>query len=190
MKRLAAALAIGMATQAGAGGLDLNGQPTTFLFQRGTVAELGFGRIQPSITGNDTAAFGSGASGNIASDITLPFLSFKTDLTERLSFGISYETPFGADVAYAPTSLAFGGTRASAETASVTALLRYRLSDRVSVHGGLRWQRASAEFLLTGAVYGPIAGYGATMSGDDALGYVAGVTYEIPEYFILSLIHI
>jgi len=188
MKRIATALTVVCATQAGAGGIDVTGQPTSFIFNQGTVLELGFGSINPSISGNDSAAFGSGASGNIASSKLVPFFSFKHDFSDKLSFGIAYEQPFGADVTYAPTSAAFAGTTASAETSSITAILRYKFSDRISIYGGPRWQTAEASFGLTGAIYGPFSGYTASMARDNSLGYVAGAAFEIPEYYIRAAV--
>jgi long-chain fatty acid transport protein len=184
MRLTAAAMLTALATQSTAGGLDVSGQPISFIFNPGTVIEFGYGRISPSISGNDAAIFGGGATGNIAKDIDAPFFSFKHDFNEKLSFGVIYEQPFGADVAYGPTSFAFAGTTASAETSSVTAILRYKINERWSVYGGPRWQRAEANFLLTGGIYGPFSGYSATLAQDDGLGYVIGAAFEIPEYFI------
>lgn len=188
MKRIAIVALLGFLPSfpplAHAGGLDLGGQSVGFLFNEGTVAELGFGVIAPSISGRDAAFLGGGDSGNIASAAPVPSLSFKHDFTERLSFGILYEQPFGAGITYDATSLAFGGTAASASTHSVTGLFRYKLTDRFSLHGGARWQSAEAEFDLVGAIYGPFSGYSARMARDSGIGYVLGATFEIPEYFI------
>ncbi len=185
IKRMALSGALALAAaQVTAGGLDTTGQSIGFLFSEGTVAELGYAHVMPKISGNDAFGPFTGPSGNIASEISLPMASFKHDFTEKLSFGIIVERPFGAGVAYGATSLAFGGTSASAETTSITALLRYRLSDRFSVHGGLRWQRAEASFALLGGIYGPLSGYTATMAPDSGVGYVVGAAYEIPDYFL------
>ncbi len=184
MRLTLCAAALALATQASAGGIDMTGQSIGFIFKPGTVAELGFGRVAPSVTGNDAATFGGGASGNIGSAVILPTFSFKHDFTDKLSAGIIYEQPFGADVTYGATSLAFAGTTAGADTSSLTAILRYKLSDRISVYGGPRWQSAEASFLLTGTLYGPLSGYSATMARDNSVGYVVGAAFEIPEYFI------
>jgi long-subunit fatty acid transport protein len=124
------------------------------------------------------------ATGNIAADRTIPIVSFKHDFTDQFSAGIQYEQPFAADVTYGPSAIAFAGTTASADVSSITALMRYKLSERFSVHGGLRWQTAKANFGLSGALYGPFSGYTATMDRDSALGYVIGGAFEIPEYFL------
>lgn len=184
MRLISAAFLTALATQSAAGGLDVTGQPISFIFNPGTVLEVGFGRISPSISGNDAAIFGGGATGNIAGEINAPYLSFKTDINDKLSIGVMYEQPFGADATYAPTSAAFAGTTASADTSSITVLFRYKLTDRWSVYAGPRWQAAEANFRLTGAIYGPFSGYTAALGRDEGLGYVVGAAFEIPEYFI------
>lgn len=189
MRMTAAALAVLGAHlvggQAAAGGLDTTGQPITFLFQQGSVAELGFGIINPGISGRDSIAFGGSPTGDTAPRITAPFLSYKQDVTDRLSLGLMLERPFGAEIAY-PTgaSIAFGGTTASAKTTSLSLLARYKLNDRFSLYAGPRMQSAEADFQLTGAIYGAFAGYTANMERDTGFGYVVGATFEIPEYFV------
>ncbi len=173
-----------IATQAGAGGIDQNGQPIGFIFEERTYLEIGAGSVSPFVSGNDFAIFGGGPSGNIAKPI-LPFsFSLKTDLTDKLSIGILWDQPFGAEIEYGPGSALFGGTTAVANISALTALVRYKFSDRFSVHGGARIQSGNAEVSLTGAAYGGLSGYNVTLSNDTAVGYVAGVAYEIPEYFL------
>jgi long-chain fatty acid transport protein len=172
------------AAQASAGGLDATGQPISFLFGQGTVAELGFGIVGTEISGRDAAVFGGSATGNLGRDIAIMSFSYKQDLTDRLSFGVLVENPFVAEIAYGPGSVAFAGTSASAKTTGVTLLGRYKVTDRISVFGGPRFQSATADFLLTGAIYGPFSGYSAEMERDSGLGYVVGAAFEIPEYFL------
>lgn len=184
MRRAAALLGL-MATQATAGGLDTTGQPITFIFSEGRVAEVSLGVLHTNLSGQDAAFLGGRATGNIAQNTFLPSFSYKQDMTDRLSFGILLERPFGAEIAYAPgASFAFGGTTAKATTTSLTALARYKLSERFSIHGGARVQSAEADFLLAGGIYGPFSGYTAKMEKDTAFGYVLGAAFEIPDYFL------
>ncbi|MGP6089900.1 OmpP1/FadL family transporter [Antarctobacter jejuensis] len=184
MRMTAAALAL-VGSQATAGGLDTTGQPIAFLFQQGSVAELGFGIINAGISGRDAITYGGSPTGDTAPKITTPFLSYKQDVTDRLSLGVRLEQPFGAEISYPiPGSIAFGGTKASAKTTSLTMLARYKLSDRFSIYGGPRIQSAEADFQLTGVIYGPLSGYTASLERDTGFGYVVGAAFEIPEYFL------
>jgi len=186
MRLTFAALLTGFATQVAAGGIDRNGQPVTFLFEQGTVFEAGYGAISPSISGNDAAFLGGAATGNIAKGVQPYSFSFKADLTDKLSFGVLIDQPFGAEIEYAPGSLAFGGTSARADLSSMTALVRYKFNDRFSAHGGLRVISGDAEVDLIGGLYAGLGlfGYNMSLSRTTAYGYVLGAAYEIPEYFL------
>ncbi|MEO0831314.1 MAG: outer membrane protein transport protein, partial [Pseudomonadota bacterium] len=126
------------------------------------------------------------------------FLTFgaglKADLSDKLSIAVLFDQPFGSDITYdgigATTEL--GGTTAIANTVSYTALLRYKFSDRISAHGGLRLQQADGNIALSGLAYGPafsLAGFGATtfngysveLGHDFGVGFVLGAAYEIPD---------
>jgi len=177
-----------IATGAQAGGLDRNGQPISFIFEEGTFIELGIGSVSASVSGVDyplpPISPGGGFSGNIAKPFAPLSFSIKTDLTEKLSFGIIYDEPFGAEVSYGAGSALFGGTTARAEITAVTALLRYKFTDRFSAHGGIRIQTGDASVNLTSGAYGLLSGYNVNISPETAFGYVVGAAYEIPEYFL------
>jgi long-subunit fatty acid transport protein len=176
---LAASVAAAGAAQAG--GIDRSGQPIGILFEKGRVLEFSFGSISPSVSGTDVSVFGGGSTGNVGLDYTQIALSYKYDINEKLSFAAIIDQPFGADVRYATSSVALGGTFAEAQSVALTGLLRYKINESFSVHGGLRAQRASGDIGLRGAAYGPFSGYVVNLDSDWALGYVVGVAYEKPE---------
>ena len=179
---LSSAAVIALSTSAAmAGGIDRSGQGLGALFEKGRYLELSFGYVQPDVSGNDVAAFGGGPSGDVAADYAQLGLSYKYDINEKLSFALNVDQPFGADVLYDTTSVALGNTTAVANATAVTGIMRYKFSDAVSVHGGLRAQKADAFIRLQGAAYGPLSGYEVNLSSDTALGYVVGVAYEKPE---------
>ncbi|MDZ4095159.1 MAG: outer membrane protein transport protein [Paracoccaceae bacterium] len=183
MKRVTTAISA-LALSAGAasaGGIDRSGQGIGALFEKGNYFEFSLGAINPSLTGTDVAAFGGGSTGSVADDFVVGTLSYKRDLTETLSAALIFDQPFGADILFAPTSVALGGTNATAETYALTGLLRYKLNGGFSVHGGIRAQRARGSIGLKGLAYGPVNGYNVTLATDTAFGYVVGVAYEKPE---------
>lgn len=164
-----------------AGGIDRSGQGNGALFEKGRYVELSFGFVQPSVSGNDVAVFGSGASGDVAANYTQLGLSYKYDINEKLSFALNIDQPFGADVLYGTTSVALGNTNAVANATAITGLMRYKFNDAFSVHGGLRAQKSDAFIRLQGAAYAGLSTYNVTLESDTALGYVVGVAYEKPE---------
>ena len=172
-------------TAAHAVGLDRSGQAIGIIFEEGEYAELSFGSVTPSLDGADVAAFGGSAIGNVANDFTQLSLGYKQDISDQLSFAVIFDEPYGADIEYPSTAdgggIALAGTAASLESKAVTALLRYKLNENFSVHGGVRAQTINADITLAGAAFGGLNGYSTELNGDTAYGYTVGAAYERPE---------
>jgi len=169
------------ATAAQAGGIDRSGQSMGALFEKGRYLEFSVARVNPKLVGTDVALFGGRTTGEVAGSFTQLGFAYKYDINEKLSFALIVDQPFGANILYGATSVALGGTQATANTTAVTGLLRYKLGNGFSVHGGPRYQRASGNIDLRGAAYGGLNGYSVDLAQDSALGYSVGVAYEKPE---------
>jgi long-subunit fatty acid transport protein len=171
-----------MAGAAHAGGIDRSGQPISIIFEKGNYAELSYGWINPSVSGNDDAMFGGRGTGSVAGDHNLPGLALKYDFTDKLSGAIIYDQAYGADILYPiGQSIALGGTSAQMDSEGLTGLLRYKFNENFSVHGGIRASKAGGEVTLAGLAYGPLNGYNVNFDNAWGTGYVAGVAYERPE---------
>lgn len=169
------------ASSAFAGGIDRSRQSILEIYETGTYGELGFGNISPSVSGTDAQMFGGGPTGDVAKDYTQAHLAFKQDIDDKWSYAVILDQPFGADLVYGASSVAFGGTIVDAHITSLTGVLRYKFNSNFSMVGGLRASRASGQIGLQGAAYGPFSGYLASFSPDTGLGYVLGAAYEKPE---------
>lgn len=167
-----------------AGGIERAPQSLAALFEAGNYAELSFGGADPRVKGNDLPEFGGSPTGDVAQGYGFVGLAYKHQFNENLSGAIIIEQPFGADIFY-PTapdgSPMLGGTSASVDSTTFTALARWRFDNNFSVHGGIRGSKASGEVTLDGAAYGPIAGYNVKLDDSWGVGYVIGAAYEIPE---------
>ncbi|CUH82175.1 Outer membrane protein transport protein (OMPP1/FadL/TodX) [Tritonibacter multivorans] len=184
-----AALAL-MSTTALAGGLDRSGQPIGIIFEEGTYAEFGFAISNPDVSGTDLLG---NETGNVANNFSSISGGYKTDLNDKMSVSLIFDQPFGVDVEYpggtgiTPTpgdDPLLQGTMARADSNSITALLRYKFDNNVSVHGGIRYQEVDGEVTLSGDAYNtmqPASGYNVKVNKDGALGWVAGAAYEKPE---------
>jgi long-subunit fatty acid transport protein len=166
------------ATGAVAGGIDRSGQPVTLLFRDGTYAEVGFGYRMPDIRGTDQ--FGT-ESGDVAGDVSEISLGLKKDFGEHWSAALIVDQPWGANVGYPGGSFAYAGTFADSWSLGLTGLLRYRLDERFSVHGGVRATALDGQVGLDGFAFGPLAGYDWEGEREWGYGYVAGAAYEMPE---------
>lgn len=114
-------------------------------------------------------------------------LAFKHDYNDKLSVGFIYDQPFGADVAY-PTGTGYyaEGSNAEFNSEAFTLLARYTLSERFSVHGGVRYQVVSAKAEVDNFIDTPIGtiqalDYAGDLERAGGFGYVVGAAYEIPD---------
>ena len=181
-------------------GLDRSGQDITVIFEDGDYAELSFGRITPNVDGTDlllTAPDGTVAnpggqqSGNVAEDFTQFSFAYKGQITDNLSAAVIFDEPYGANIFYpTPSSLTngsvnLGGTAAEVNSTAVTGLLRYKINENFSVHGGIRVQTLDANITLSGIAFGApgngLNGFNVDFAEDTAVGYTAGVAYERPD---------
>ncbi|MBT8412136.1 MAG: transporter, partial [Octadecabacter sp.] len=160
-------LTTGIAT---AGGLDRSGQGIGIIFEDGDYAELSYGSVSPSLTGDGIG----GVTGDIAPTYSQLGMGLKMQVNDQVSLALIYDQPFGADVDYdTGSTYILGTTNASVESDGVTALLRYEINPNFSVHGGARFVQASGVYDVTFP-----AAYASTYSKGNGTGYVIGGAYE------------
>jgi long-subunit fatty acid transport protein len=177
-KLLLAGAACLTATPALAGGLDRSGQSIGIIFEEGRWAEFSLGFVAPSLSGTDVLG---GDTGDVGNAYLLPGIGYKADLNSQVSYALIYDQPYGADVLYGSGSALLGGTSAEAASHALTGILRYKMSERFSVHGGLRLQAIDAAVTLSGLAYGGLSGYSVDFDTGFGVGALAGVAYEIPD---------
>jgi long-chain fatty acid transport protein len=169
-----AAITLGLsAVAANAGGLDRSGQWVNDIFQTGNVAKFSYSSTTPELSGT-----GTGNTGNVGQSFSVASGSYKTDLNDSVSVAVIWDQPFGSSIYYDPTqtNAATRGIKAQVSSNAVTGVLRYKLDNGISFHGGLRAQQ------LEGSVALPFAGnYTLDLAGDTGFGYLAGVAYERPD---------
>jgi long-subunit fatty acid transport protein len=173
MKRiLSTAAAIAAATGAQAGGVERSSQSVAILFEQGRYAELSFGRFSPDVSGTLGVS-----SGDMSPGYNSVSFGYKMPMGERIDFAVILDQPIGADVAY-PTGTGYplAGTTAELTSNALTALLRYKFENNVSVYGGLRYQTVKGVVNLPA-----VGGYTLSTNNDSELGYVVGVAWEKPE---------
>jgi long-subunit fatty acid transport protein len=176
MKRyvLATAAMVAATTGAQAGGVERSTQSVAILFEQGRYAELSFGRFAPDVSG--TVGGGAVSSGDMAGNYNSYSLGYKMDIGDRMAFAMILDQPIGADVNY-PTGTGYplAGSTAKLSSSALTALLRYKLENNVSVYGGLRYETVHGEVSL------PFLSYTLNTNHDSELGYVVGIAWEKPE---------
>lgn len=176
-KLLTTAAFAALATGSFAGGLDRSGQSVGLIFEEGNKVQLSYGSISPSVSGVGLSTVSTGSVANKYSQVSG---GIKYDISSELSFALMADSPFGADVSYDAASPEYAGTFAKVKSQAVTGILRYKVSDRASVYGGLRYQTASGSIRLAGGAHGGID-YTLQLDSDAGLGYVVGASYEVPD---------
>ena len=104
---LAAPIAALPGVAAFGGALEQTNQSVDLLFESGTYLEFESTFASPRVRGTDALGF---STGNVIPRYGLGSLGFKTDLSDRVSFGLLIDQPFGITVDYGPSSPVFAGT--------------------------------------------------------------------------------
>lgn len=174
-----------------AAGLDRSGQSISAFLQPGNYAEAGISVLDPEVQGKDNA---DNKVSDMAEDYYFPTAAIKIQATDKISLGLLYDQPFGADSQYAPESNAFAtvntntgvleGTSVEVKTNSITALIGYQPNENWNVYAGPVYQSVKAKVSLRGTAYrGPqvLGGYDIDLKESEAYGWLAGFAYSIPE---------
>jgi len=180
MKKITAASAALLATTAitHAAGIERDRGSMAILFEEGTYAELGFTFVNPDVSGTALPGFGGADSGNMLDSYVYSNLSFRSDLTDNLSYAVILSQPYGASVNY-PTGTGYplAGTTASVDATQLGVVMRYEFENGFSAYGGLRAVTATGSANLP--TFGP--GYSLDVDGSTELGYLVGAAYERPD---------
>jgi long-subunit fatty acid transport protein len=177
MKRILMMTAALIAASSGAqaGGVERSSQSVAILFEQGRYAELSFGHFDPTVSGS--VGGGTVPSGDMSSSYNTVSLGYKMDIGDKLDFAMIIDQPIGADVAYPTGGLyPLQGATAELTSSAITALLRYKFENNVSIYGGLRYQTVHGEVSLP-----TVGAYSLDTNHDSELGYVVGVSWEKPE---------
>ena len=159
-----------------AGGIERSTLSYSALFETGRVLTTSFSGVNPSVTGTYPVAFGGGSTGNMAQSYTTLSFSYKADFNDKLAYALYFNQPFGADANY--TAGPYTGLEAHWKSDQLAAVLKYKVTDAVSVYGGLRYLSSDAEIAIPAALLS--FNYTAAGAAQD-FGYLVGVAYEKPE---------
>lgn len=83
-----------------AAAMDRSGQSVSAFLQPNNYFEAGISILDPSVSGTATANYGSGKFEDMADDYYFPSAAIKLQMTDKLSFGLLYDQPFGAAAEY------------------------------------------------------------------------------------------
>ena len=195
-------------TGAFAAALDRSGQSMAAFLQPGNYFEAGISVLDPNVSGkvqNNWTPAGAAASlapayrgtsvGEMAGDYYFPTAALKLQLTDHFSFGLLYDQPFGAEATYSTDTylnpIAGGvfhngqeGTSVEVTTQNLSMILGFQPTENWNIYGGGVYQTVKGDVQLRGLAYGSTAAFGdynANIGEDSAVGWLAGLAYQIPE---------
>lgn len=140
--------------------------------------QSGDGGFVPLLLGGPLAIPGS--TGDVFDPHTDIGFAYKSDLTDRTSYALIFNQPYGANTTYEGGF--YDGTEADLETQQITAMLAFDATPAVKVYAGLRAQRMEADAAIP--FIGPSAGlpaYTIETDTDYGYGWLIGAAYQRPE---------
>ena len=160
-----------------AGGIERSTQSTAILFENAdNYVEFSLSGLRPDVSG--TVAGGAVSSGDMALGYGGVSAGYKHRINEALDFALIYDQAIGADVSYPTgTSYPIAGSVASIDNDALTALLKYKTPQNLSVFGGVRALKTSG----TASLLPASAQYELRAGPETDFGYVLGVAWEKPE---------
>lgn len=182
-------------TGAFAAALDRSGQSISAFLQPGNYFEAGISVLDPTVEGKAKATSGGGLLSDMGDDYYFPTAALKLQPTEKLSVGILYDQPLGADATYSssdPLVAANTGlfhlngesTAVEVTTQNLSLILGYQPNKNLNFYAGPVYQTVEADVQLRGAAYGSanaLGKYNASIKEDSGTGWLAGFAYQIPE---------
>ncbi len=169
-----------------AAALDRSGQSIAPFLQPGNYFEAGISVLDPDVSGKDTS---QNDTGDMANYYYSPNAALKLQATEHFSIGLIYDQPYGANAQYSGKNnfvenrpLPFkDGTSVTVKTENLNLLFGYQPSQNWKLYAGAVYQTLDANVLLRGLSYSAYSGYDFKTGRDEAVGWLAGVAYQIPE---------
>ena len=169
-----------------AAALDRSGQSIAPFLQPGNYFEAGISVLDPDVSGKDTS---QNDTGDMANYYYSPNAALKLQATEHFSIGLIYDQPYGANTQYSGKNnfvenrpVPFkGGTSVTVDTEDLNLILGYQPNQNWNIYAGAVYQTLNSTVLLRGTSYSAYNGYDFKTGRDEAVGWLVGVAYQIPE---------
>ena len=169
-----------------AAALDRSGQSIAPFLQPGNYFEAGISVLDPDVSGKDTS---QNDTGDMANYYYSPNAALKLQATEHFSIGLIYDQPYGANAQYSGKNnfvenrpVPFkGGTSVTVDTEDLNLILGYQPNQNWNIYAGAVYQTLNGTVLLRGTSYSAYNGYDFKTGRDEAVGWLVGVAYQIPE---------
>ena len=192
---LLALLPLCIAYHVQAAALERSGQSTLAFLEPNNYTEFNIGVITGNLSGENSNKqelsqalnVTDFSTGNLLEDFHFIQSAIKLQLNPQISVGLLFDQPFGIklDYDYSPESI-LGNEQLEAinihlKSQNITGLIGYQPTPRWNIYGGLAYQTFSGDLYLFGQSFYFFNGYNISLKNDPALGWLGGVSYQIPE---------
>lgn len=189
MKKILFILGASLPASVLAGGFERDPQTPNYLFNDGRYFELNFATANPVVEGSVQLGPSTQRSGDAISTYKNVSFAYKAPINDKFDWSIAYVEPYAADIYYRNADPLYPYTTSWADLSvhGLTALLKYKAGERVSLFGGAKLSEfgADADVNVTitpdGTTPVQVLDYQVRTKKDRATGYVVGAAYEIEE---------
>lgn len=185
-----------------AAALDQSGQSILAFLEDNNYFEASITAVDPHISGqvrNRADLVGDSqdlSTGNMGNNFQYYNAALKLQLNAQFAFGLIYDQPYGADIRYPMKSnntfsdneISQQATSVNVDTQNVNLILGYSPVKNFQVYAGPVYQTVKGNVALRGNSYSIFSGYDANFKEDHAFGWLAGLSYQIPEIALKAAI--
>lgn len=179
-----------------ASALDESGQSILPFLEKGNYAEANIFVIDPKISGkvrNNPQWVDNPQdlrTGDMAQSFQYYNAALKLQLNEHLAFGFIYDQPFGADVlypvkqnnSYSENKNSTQGTSVNVNSQNISMIVGVKPYKNIQFYLGPVYQTIKGDVALRGNAYTTFFnGYDANFKEDSSIGWLAGMSYQLPE---------
>jgi len=179
-----------------AAAFEQSNQTIQSFFEKEHYAEVSFAWTNPNVSGQvqhteilEQLGIQDFSTGQLANNQLIINAALKLQLHPQISWGFIYDQPFYVDVAY-QYSPVFAGEPTEIEAADIkfdshnlTSILGYQPDPNWNLYAGLSYQTLEGNLSLVGESFSVFNGYHVQLEQNAAWGWLAGMSYQIPEYF-------
>ncbi|TCB68804.1 OmpP1/FadL family transporter [Acinetobacter sp. ANC 4178] len=182
-----------------AGGMEFSGQAIGPFFEQGHYTEITLAHLNADISGQvqnqaELAEIGitDFSTGNFVEDRNFIQAALKFQPHPKISTALIFDQPFGVDIQYhyrpntALGPIDIESTDIHFDSQNITTLFGYQLNPNWQIYAGLGVQSFQGDLQVFGQSFYFLNGYHAEFEKDHALGWLAGLSYQIPEYALRS----
>ena len=179
-----------------AAAFEQSNQSIQSFFEKNNYAEVSLAWVRPDISGQvqhteelQQLGITDFSTGNLAHSQWISNAALKFQLNPQVSWGLIYDQPYSIDIAYhydpvfAGVALPIEAATIQFESHNLTSLIGFQPNDNWNFYTGLSYQSLEGNLYLSGQTFYIFNGYRATFERDAARGWLAGISYQIQEYF-------